>query len=145
MYRSNAGDAVPFSLAQCLQKTTMRDEDLAPDETEHPGAFMRVYMPRKPSAWQTTTWYPEPSRGKSMQDNFFQWDAAVEPWPLKLNQNGVLSVNSIKDVKYYLDRWARPELVEEWAEEVDNQPVAGMGSILAKRGKKKTKNKRTAP
>jgi hypothetical protein len=136
--------SVPFRLALCLRHGSMLDE-LIGDNVQYPGAYMLEYIP-KSSDWAACKWIATVKK-RNMQQNLFQWDNAVTPWPLTLILSGRLSARSAVDIGYYLERWARPELGEDWADvgDADNRDDRGNMLVLEKRKprrKGKTGNKK---
>jgi hypothetical protein len=94
---------------------------------------MLEYIP-KSSEWASCQWIAT-LRKKNMQQNMFQWANAVTPWPLIMNATGRLSTRSVTDVGYYMERWARPDLGEDWPDvaDLDNRDDRGNMLVLEKR------------
>jgi hypothetical protein len=136
------GATVPFRLSLCLQHGSMLD-DLIGDNLLYPGAYMLEYIASTPD-WTTCKW-SKGLRQRSMQRNPFQWDTAVTPWPMSLLTTGKLSATSVRDVGYYLQRWARPDLSEDWPEQEGGDQAVDRGNMLAlgkRKPKKTTGNKK---
>ena len=62
-------------------------------------------------------------------------------------KTGAISAKSVKNIQYYVERWARPELLENWPEDEDDKPLDEGGNMLGlskrrRKEKKKNKNKK---
>jgi hypothetical protein len=132
MYKPNDEEAkdvhgVPFRLALCMQRGRLLDELLG-DDVLYPGAYMLEYKPTSPD-WENCKWKPQVKK-RPMQSNMFQWDISVTPWPMVLTQKKYLTVRSATDMRYYLERWARPELSENWPEQAEDGIMRDVNNIL---------------
>ena len=120
----------PFTIGRCIQRVKLPDPALNNDD-EQPGAYLVLMQPKDPRNWRTCKWVSE-QRDKNLQKNTHQWDASVEQYAMFFTKEGHLTVKSIRNIKYYTERWENPLLQNEW-DETEPPETGGENNMLSTR------------
>ena len=103
----------PFCIFKCLEKGEQADPSLLlqGDNNMYPGAYVLMYLPVKWEKWETSTWRPVIQR-KDIHANPFYFEDNMESDVMEWKRVGQthLSKRCVKNINYYRERWAHPEL-----------------------------------
>ena len=123
----------PFCIFLCLEKGEQTDPIFVAEgnHKKYPGAYTQQWLPCKQKTWATCTWKGAPVMTRT-QTNPFMFEDNFESdrmaWKLAPSAQGpgskVLTSKSVQYINYYLERWGRPELAEDWKEREVEVPRA---------------------